>query len=368
MSILKVEPQIANNSANFTFGNVFASNFYYANGALFSGGGSGTVKYTADSIPPSSNNNPGDQWYNTTTQILYEYINDGTGNYWVDILTPAVTTTPATAMSSGNSNVAFQPDGSLSISVLGTSNVVQISNITSSFSSDVSFSGNISVSGNIISQSITTPIGSNANLLIDPDGVGDLVVSPATEVFVKSNLAATSTTTGALVVSGGLGVAGNVYVGGLANANTLNVSNGATIAGNLVASNVTINSGLLVAGAFTMQQTYEVVVPTVPSGVTIYDYTIGGSYYHNSPSAAWTVNITNVPSTQNRILVVALIISQGATGYLPSAYQVNGSVVSVKWAQGSAPIASNSKTDILSISLMNIGGVWTAFGQSMNYS
>lgn len=28
---------------------------------------------------------PGDQWYDTGEDILYQYINDGTGNYWVDI-------------------------------------------------------------------------------------------------------------------------------------------------------------------------------------------------------------------------------------------------------------------------------------------
>ena len=78
MSILKLEPQIANSSANFAFGNVFASNFYYANGQAFSGG---SVKFTATTTPPSANNSPGDQWFNTTSQTLYEYINDGTGNY-----------------------------------------------------------------------------------------------------------------------------------------------------------------------------------------------------------------------------------------------------------------------------------------------
>jgi hypothetical protein len=31
----------------------------------------------------------GDQWYDTTSDVLYEYINDGTSNYWVDTTSPA---------------------------------------------------------------------------------------------------------------------------------------------------------------------------------------------------------------------------------------------------------------------------------------
>ena len=63
------------------------------------GGGGGTsITYTADVTPPGSAN-IADQWYNTTTNTLYEYINDGTTNYWVDIQTPTVSSSsPAPLM------------------------------------------------------------------------------------------------------------------------------------------------------------------------------------------------------------------------------------------------------------------------------
>jgi hypothetical protein len=61
------------------------------------GGGGGTsLTYTADVTPPGAAN-IADQWYNTTTNTLYEYINDGTTNYWVDIQTPTVSSAPVTA-------------------------------------------------------------------------------------------------------------------------------------------------------------------------------------------------------------------------------------------------------------------------------
>jgi len=72
--------------------NIFANVFYTTNGIRWagngnvfaSGGGSGTT-YTANTAPPVSGNVSGDMWYNTNTDILYEYLNDGTSSYWVDV-------------------------------------------------------------------------------------------------------------------------------------------------------------------------------------------------------------------------------------------------------------------------------------------
>jgi len=62
---------------------------------------------------------------------------------------------------------------------------------------------------------ITTPKGTNSNLIIDPDGVGDVVFPINTELLIQSGAAATSNTTGALQVTGGVGMAGNLYSGGV---------------------------------------------------------------------------------------------------------------------------------------------------------
>lgn len=82
-------------------GNVFANVLYTAsgirwagNGNVFaSGSGSGTgVTYTANTAPPVTGNVAGDMWYDTTTDTLYEYINDGTSSYWVDVISPTIVT------------------------------------------------------------------------------------------------------------------------------------------------------------------------------------------------------------------------------------------------------------------------------------
>jgi hypothetical protein len=54
------------------------------------GSGGGGVTYTADINPPSANVNIGDQWYSTSEDILYEYINNGVTSNWVDTSSPVV--------------------------------------------------------------------------------------------------------------------------------------------------------------------------------------------------------------------------------------------------------------------------------------
>jgi hypothetical protein len=74
-------------TGNIRGGNVTASNFFYANGVAI-------VGYSASTSPPA-NPNAGWYWYNTSTDVLYEYLNDGTTDYWVDVSSPAFSNGPA---------------------------------------------------------------------------------------------------------------------------------------------------------------------------------------------------------------------------------------------------------------------------------
>ena len=79
--------QIARNTANAAF--------TVANAA---------ITFTSSSTPPSSPS-AGDQWYNTNNDILYEYINDGTSDYWVDITSSAITTSNVSITTSGSADI-----------------------------------------------------------------------------------------------------------------------------------------------------------------------------------------------------------------------------------------------------------------------
>ena len=79
--------------------NVYANAIYTTtgirwagNGVAFSSSGTG-LTYTANIAPPTSGNVTGDQWYSTITNVLYEYLDDGTSKYWVDIQSPTIANT-----------------------------------------------------------------------------------------------------------------------------------------------------------------------------------------------------------------------------------------------------------------------------------
>lgn len=76
----------------------------YANAAYAkanTGSTSAGLKLTANSGVPAGAN-VGDQWWSTTDSILYEYINDGTSNVWVDISSSAITSTTTATSSTNN--------------------------------------------------------------------------------------------------------------------------------------------------------------------------------------------------------------------------------------------------------------------------
>ena len=90
---------IGGNTANV--GNLItASGIFWANGAVYSSGGSGssTTSTTAPTSP-----SVGDNWYNPSTDIVYRYTYDGTSYYWVDISGPGVANITSVY---GNANVA----------------------------------------------------------------------------------------------------------------------------------------------------------------------------------------------------------------------------------------------------------------------
>ena len=90
-----------------------------------------------------------------------------------------------------------------------------LANTGGTLTGNLLITGTANVRGNLYSTTITTATGSGGNLTIDPDGYGDVIFTPFTEVFIQSSNTSVNTSTGALIVSGGIGVAGNIFTGGL---------------------------------------------------------------------------------------------------------------------------------------------------------
>jgi len=134
-------------------------------------------------------------------------------------------------------------------------------------------------------------------------------------------------------------------------------------------ANLSVSGTSILTGLVTSTFSTEVIqTKTAATGVVTHDITSGTSFYHTSPSANFTANFTNVPTTNDRVIVTALVITQGATAYIPSAVQIDGTGQTIKWNGGTAPTGSASKVDIISFSLIRTGSTWIVFGQYSDYS
>ena len=145
-----------------TTANVFASTLYTTDGIRWSGNGnlfsSGTsLTFTSATTPPASGNVKGDKWYNTSDDTLYEYINDGTTSYWVDIQSGLV---------NGNASGTIGPttvDGNLTVlgNLISVNTVGDIVSVTGNVTLTSTAFGKIHVcTGTTADYTITLPAAS----------------------------------------------------------------------------------------------------------------------------------------------------------------------------------------------------------------
>jgi hypothetical protein len=88
------------------------------------------------------------------------------------------------------------------------------------------------------------------------------------------------------------------------------------------------------------------------AGYTFLATTNGAVQFSTANATAnGTLNITstsgvtlNTLMSNNQAITVALAITNGSTAYYPTAYQIDGSAVTPKWAGGIAPTAGNASS------------------------
>jgi hypothetical protein len=121
-------------------------------------------------------------------------------------------------------------------------------------------------------------------------------------------------------------------------------------------------------GTSTFQQSTEKLqTKTGATGTVTHDYSLGTLFYHSSISANFTANITNVPTTNDRSIVVSLILNQGITGYIPNNLQIDGSSQTINWVGGSTPTPIANKKELVSFILMRISDSWIILGSVTTY-
>ena len=114
------------------------------------------------------------------------------------------------------------------------------------------------------------------------------------------------------------------------------------------------------------------VSATAATGTINYDaVTQGVLYYTTNASANWTLNVRGSSgATLNSILAtgdaitVSFLVTNGATAYYQTAFQIDGSAVTPKYSGGTAPAAGNaSSIDVYTYTIIKTGSAaYTVFG------
>jgi hypothetical protein len=149
-----------------------------------------------------------------------------------------------------------------------------------------------------------------------------------------------------------------------------------TLSGNHTLSGDTTFSGsnahtgnLSVTGRLDLLSVRESVKDsTISANLLIVDYISAGNlaYIASAPSANFTINVTNAPTDNSRAITIVVMVTQGATGYIPSVFQVEGSAQTIKWLAGSAPTptSSSGKIDVFNFTMIRRSSAWTILGNA----
>ena len=99
------------------------------------------------------------------------------------------------------------------------------------------------------------------------------------------------------------------------------------------------------------------------TGTVPHDCSSGQIFYHSSPDANWTVNLTNLNLSSGYATTATIIIDQDNTGYYPNALQIGGSAQTINWQGNATPTPSSNRIDIVSFSILAVSGGYIVFGQ-----
>jgi hypothetical protein len=369
------------------------------------------------------------------------------GYFWANGAALAIATS---SLTNGTSNISVGVSGNITVGVGGTANVSVFSPLGIT-APNVAVTGNITTVGNIVIGTGTgalitgvSSITANAAVVsggyIDNTSIGATTANTGrfTSVTVTSGTSSTTTGTGAIIITGGIGVSGNVYASGVyigsgsatnglfwsanraavstgggsfsggvvsgvpyfssnivANSGTASTSTttGAIVVtgsggvgvggdinagGNLVLGSGTsglitgVNSITSVLGVFTGNSLSAsmssvnmlekvTVLASALSGVYNFDcLTQSIIYISANTTVNFTINFRGSSSTSldtamavGQSISVVMLVTNGATAYYPDVYQVDGNAVTPKWQGGTAPTSGNaSAIDVYSYSII----------------
>lgn len=212
-------------------------------------------------------------------------------------------------------------------------------------------------------------------------GTGISVTSstgPIPSVAVDTAVVATTNNTLTLT-NKTLALGSNTVSGTIAEFNTaLTDADFASLAGSETLTNKTITSALNTTPILRSPEERWNVAASAATGTINFDANTSGILYYTSDATGnWTLNVRGDGSTSlntmlatNDSITVVFFVTNGATAYYQTGFQVDGNAVTPKWQNGTAPSAGNtSSIDIYSYTIVKTGNAaFTAFGSQTKFA
>jgi hypothetical protein len=177
-------------------------------------------------------------------------------------------------------------------------------------------------------------------------------ISYSTGTTYNGSAAITINNAGVTSVTAGTGISVSASTGGV----TISASGSPTF------TNVTVTGQIIEPF-----QTYSTSISGSPS---ITFNCANGNIWRvtSTASSAWTAAFTNVAITTGQATNITMIISQGATPFIPSAISINGTAVTPSWAGGSTPTGNANKQDAIAYGIMQTAAsTYTVFAQLVTF-
>ena len=186
----------------------------------------------------------------------------------------------------------------------------------------------------------------------------------------------TLTATTGVVSTAGTNALKDLTLSGSSNSfGTSTIAGNYTVTGNPTYSGTPVFSGspsftgtpTFTGGVRIQEMVEDVVDVALSSNAATLDYSVGNIFFTTStPSAAMTFNITNAPTTDGRAFTINVLVTQGATGYVPTTMTINGNAATIKYAAGVTPTATstNGKIDIFSFTIVRRSSAYTVLGSA----
>lgn len=133
------------------------------------------------------------------------------------------------------------------------------------------------------------------------------------------------------------------------NATIANINSGTNIASPVITSGTATSTTLVTPVITAPLESWSVVATAATGTVNVDVRTATNWYYTSNATANWTFNLrgNNTTTLSSMVAVgqsitVGIVVPNGATGYRPTAVQVDGQAQTVRWQGNTAPTAGNA--------------------------